>query len=259
MKHSLLNRFVWWSSIYLIRAGGLVFLLSPLKLPGGQRQKLHNAAVKPEVLIVFNPGGWGDATLEQANDFTPILEGMQQTLIKRGYSTGLVQYSRALPDISGRCSGIREQIISFKHSSLMQAEDLRYLTQTFPRKRFILAGFSTGGGLTGRALKKLESESSIYGIMVGVPGWFPIHKSPRTVVLDNSCRDPVSCGNVMTIAATVLRAPYVWIKSRLHGRKLSLALALQIPDHEYTWASVEVRSPIVKFLENNFPDKPPRN
>jgi hypothetical protein len=256
MKNYSLNRSLWWFWIYLIRTGGLIFLLSPRKLPAAEKQKLRAAAVQPDVLIIFNPGGWGDATLEEANDFTPILKGMKQTLIRLGYKTAIIQYTRTLASLSGRIAGTKEQLLSFKNSSRIQEQDIRCLLEAFPHKHFILAGFSTGGGLTARTLKGLNGHSNIFGVMVGVPGWFPTLSSEKTLVLDNSGRDPISCGRINTIAVTVFRAPFLWLGSKIKGRDLSLALALQFPDHEYTWSSPEVGAPITKFLETHFQNKP---
>jgi hypothetical protein len=253
MKSFSFNRFIWWFWIWVIRAFGLPFLLSPVKLPAQERRKLQDAALQGDCLIVFNPGGWGDATLEQADDFAPILTGMQQTLVQRGYRTSVVPYTRTRSGLLGRASGTKEQLLSFRHNSQILVEDMACLVKIFPDKHFILAGFSTGGGLTGRALKSLTNQTNIYGIMVGVPGWFPTHHSERTLVLDNSGRDPVSCGRVNTIAVTVFKAPLVWLTSQLDGRKLSLALALQLPDHDYSWASPEVGPPVIRFIESRFP------
>ncbi len=253
------NRLAWWFWIYLIRILGGGFLLSPQKLPTAEKHKLYAAAVQPDVLIVFNPGGWGDATLEKAADFIPILEGIRKTLVERGYRTGLVQYTRTLPNLAGRISGTKEQLNVFKHSCPIQASDIRYVAESFPDKQVVLAGFSTGGGLAAKTLKSLADCPNVCGIMVGVPGWFPTYSSPETLVLDNSGRDPVSCGRVYTIAATVFKAPVFWIYSNLKGRKISLALSLQLPDHEYLWSSPEVGAPIVKFLESRFPAKIPQN
>jgi hypothetical protein len=252
MKNYTLNHWLWWFWIYVIRVGGVIFLLSPLKLPTHERHKLYKAAKKHEVLIIFNPGGWGDATLEKANDFTPILEGIRQTLLDRGYNTEMVQYTRTLSNLPGRISGTKEQLISFKNSSRIQVEDIKYLVESFPDKHFILAGFSTGGGLTGRAMKHLADYSHVFGIMVGVPGWFPTHSGKRSLVIDNSGRDPISSGRVNTIAVTVFRAPLIWLYAKIKGRNLSLPLALQFPDHEYSWSSPQVGLPIVKFIEANF-------
>jgi hypothetical protein len=213
---------------------------------------LQNAASRQDILIVFNPGGWGDATLEQADDFSPVLTGMQQKLVQLGYKTAIISYTRTLSGLPGRISGTKEQLLSFKHSSKLQVEDMTHLAKAFPDRYFILAGFSTGGGMTGRALKSLTGQANIFGLMVGVPGWFPTHCSERTLVLDNSGRDPVSCGRVNTIAMTVFKAPFVWLSSQFKGRKLSLALAMQLPDHDYSWFSPEVGPPIVKFLESRF-------
>jgi hypothetical protein len=246
------NRFIWWFWVYLIRIGGSATLITPLKLPVGEGQKLKNACLDCDVLVVFNPGGWGDASLEEADDFRPILKGIQQAMVDKGYRTSSVPYLRTFPHLWGRLSGVKEQIMSFKNNSRIQVDDIRNLAENFPEKYFILTGFSTGGGLTGRSMKRLAHLQNVLGITVGVPGWFDTYSSSQSLVLNNSGKDPLVAGDINAVAWHVLSAPYVWLQSRFDGRKLSLPLCFQFPYHEYRWESPEVGPPILKFISNKF-------
>jgi hypothetical protein len=252
MKKSAFNRGLWWFSVYLIRTSGLLFQLSPQRLPRDEGRKIQAAILPYDVVIIFNPGGWGDASLERARDFAPVLAGIQQTLKRLQCPSVVVPYTRTATGLPGRISGTKEQLNSFKHSAAILARDIEYLARKFPEKRFIIAGFSTGGGLNGRALPGVSSLPNVYGITVGVPGWFPTYSSERSMVLDNRHRDPVCCGDVATIAMSVFKAPLIWLRSRVTGQNLSLALSFQLPHHEYSWFSPEVGAPIVKFLEQHF-------
>ena len=246
------NYWAWMFWIYLIRAFGLPFHLSPVKLPENEAAKLRTAAVDNDILVIFNSGGWGDVPLERAADFTPILEGIRQTLTSLGYRVGVVPYFRTLPGIFGRMSGTREQLNSFKHTSRLLIRDLERLAEDFPQKSFILAGYSMGGGLTGRVLERISHHSNIYGIMVGTPGWLPTFNSANTLVLNNDNRDPVCSGDVNTIAVCVLNWPFNWLRARASGQKVPFALALHMPHHDYSWSSPQVGPPIVRFLEYHF-------
>jgi hypothetical protein len=252
MKKPWFTRFVWWFWIYFFRILGLPFHLSPLRLPRNEVRKLQDAASSQDVLVIFNPGGWGDVPIEQAGDFAPILEGVEQTLANQGYRAATVLYVRTLPGLIGRMAGIRQQLNSFKHSSQILAKDVQYLADCFPEKRFLLAGFSTGGGLTGRTMPGLDSIPNVYCMTVGVPGWFNTYSSQKSLVLNNSGRDPLCSGDSNAIAMAVLKAPLKWLMARINRRRLSWALAIQISHHEYCWSSPEVGTQVVQFLEKNF-------
>jgi len=255
MRKLTLNYCLWWFWIYLIRFLGLGFQLSPVKLPRNEGQKLYRAAKKAEVLIVFNPGGWGDATLERAGDFAPILQQMQKIISTQGYRTEIVPYRRTLPSLSGRCAGTKDQLLSFKHSAQIQVADIKSVAGSFPEKHFILAGFSTGGGLTGRAMKSLTECSNVLGLMVGVPGWFHTFSSPKSLVLNNSNQDPIAVGRVWTIAVVVFKSPLLFLYYRLKGKKISFPLCLHFPFHEYNWDSPEISIPVIRFLKLHFRTK----
>jgi hypothetical protein len=255
MEQSAINHWMWLFWIYFVRISCLFFQLCPSVLPKNERKKILDAAIYSDVVIVFNPGGWGDAPLERAGDFTPILDGIQQAIDRLGYRSTVVQYTRTLSSLVGRMAGIKDQLNSFKNGSRIQAEEMKYLSATFPEKIFFLAGFSTGGGLTGRTIEKITSLPNIYGIQVGVPGWFYTHKSERSIVLNNSNQDPISVGDVNAIARSVFKTPLIWLKAKVKGWDLSFPLALQMPHHEYSWSSPGVSAPIVKFIEANFKRK----
>jgi hypothetical protein len=251
MGKTLFNRWAWsfWYRVFHI--AGLIFLPFPSSLPLTEAEKLSSAASLSDVLIIFNSGGWGDTPLERADDFTPILEGMRQVITGLGYLSAIVPYTRTLRTLPGRISGAKEQFNSFKNNSRIFENDIRILVETFPEKRFIIAGFSTGGGLTGRVMKGLVDLPNVYGVSVGIPAWFYSYNSEKSLVLNNSGRDPICSGDANDIALAVLKAPARWINSRRNGRRLSLALAVQIPHHEYSWSSPEVGIPITTFLEAN--------
>jgi hypothetical protein len=252
MKHFSLNRFFWWFCIYLIRTGGLPFHLAPVKIPQNEYRKLQAAAAGSDILIVFNGGGWGDVPLTKTEDFGPILDGIRQTLTSAGHAVTVVPYFRALPGLAGRMAGVREQLNSFKRTGKTQIKDLQLLAAGFPEKKFILVGFSVGGGLSGKTLAGLAAIPNIYGITVGVPGWYRTFNSERSLVLNNDNLDPLCVGNVNAIAASVILSPFIWLRARLKGNQLSLALALKIPHHDYSWESTAVGEPVIQFLHKNF-------
>jgi hypothetical protein len=253
MPKPSLKRFLWWFSVYLIRAGGLPALLMPVRLPPNEAAKVEAACGVVDTVLVFNPGGWGDASLEEADDFRPILHGMQAVIKECGYSSVVVPYLRTMDGLAGRLTGMKDQILSFRYSSRKQEKEIRDLALAHPQRRFILVGFSTGGGLTGRTLPRLEDLGNVLGVTVGVPGWFTTFCSEKSLVLNNSGKDPLVAGDIYRVSLHVFRAPYVWLKAKSRGQKLSLPLAFHFPNHEYAWDSLEVGPPLIRFLRSHLP------
>ena len=243
-----LNRCLWLSSVYALRVLGLPFQLSPIRVPQQEGQKITAAAIHDDVVIVFNGGGWGDFPLDRIKDFASILEGIRNTLDELGYRSNTIVYHRALPGLAGRIAGTKEQLNSFKITSQTQIRDLNEVCRRFPAKRFVLVGFSVGGGLSAKTLQGLENIPNLFGITVGVPEWFWTYSSDKSLVLNNDNLDPLTTGNAVVVAVNVIRSPFVWLRAKMSGRPISVALSFQFPHHEYQWASSRVGLPIRQFL-----------
>jgi pimeloyl-ACP methyl ester carboxylesterase len=256
MKNSLINRWTWPLWIRLIRTCGLPFQLYPVKLPPNEARRIQAAAAEYDTVIIFNPGGWGDAPLDRAVDFATILEGIQQNLVRLGNRPVVIPYQRIGPGLPGKIAGIKEQLNSFQNTFKAQVRDIEYLLQCFPEKKIILVGFSVGGGLSGRTLSNITDHANFYAITVGVPGWYRAFGSARSLVLNNADQDPVAVGDVEVLAGCIFKCPANWLQNKFNRRGVSLALSLQFPHHDYSWSSPYVGTPIVDFLEKYF-KKPP--
>jgi len=252
MASNIIERAIWRFMIGLTHFVGLPFHLSPTRLPENQGAKLEKAAAEKDILILFNGGGWGDTPLEQADDFTPILNGIKDTLSEFGLKSEIIPYTRTLKGAAGRLAGIKEQLNSFTNNSDILRRDVFETLQKSPSVKILIAGHSTGGGLVSRGMRRMANLKNVYAITVGTPGWFDNYRSANSLVLNNNFRDPLVSGRVFSIAKAVILTPYVWIKAKIKGEKLSLPLALMIPDHQYEWDSAEVRLPIKSFLTLQF-------
>jgi hypothetical protein len=247
-------RWIWLPILAgIVLALFLAILLWPETFPDNEGQRIYNESFAGDAVIIFNPGGWGNATLAQSKDFTPILENIQKTLTDLGYQPVIVAYARTPAGLSGRISDIKELFFNhFKDISMVQAQDLKYLAGKAPGKRLLLVGFSNGGGLTDRTMETLHGSGNIASIIAGVPFWYSTDSSSTSLVLDNQGADTLASGDIKEITLTVLEAPFRWIWAKIQGRDLSLALAFEFPGHVYTWPSPEVGPPTTKFLEANF-------
>ena len=247
------SKLLWilWAFLAVIVLSVLAFFLYPESLSKNEGRRIHDQIAPYDVAIIFNPGGWGNATLEEAQDFTPILRGIQQTLSGLGFSSTVIAYTRTPSGLGGRISDIKELTNSFIYSSQVQARDLKYLIDSFPQKQFILAGFSNGGGLTGKTAENLLNQPRFYAISAGVPCWYQTYSSTGSLVLNNNGKDSLAMCDKGAMIVTIIKAPFKWIWAKITGQDLNIALAFEFPGHDYTWSSSEVGPPIVNFLENN--------
>jgi pimeloyl-ACP methyl ester carboxylesterase len=236
----------------IILAIFLTLFLWPETLPENEGQRIDNASRNYDAVIIFNPGGWGNATLEQSTDFTPILENIRQTLTGLGYHPTIIAYARTPHGLSGRISDIKEYLNDFKNVSAVQARDLEYAAGKAPNKRWLLVGFSNGGGLTARTIEVLDGRSNVDSILAGVPFWYRANPSTDSLVLNNQGQDTLAAGDLKEIVINILKAPFRWISAKIQGRDLNLALSFEFPGHVYNWSSPEVGPPITGFLDANF-------
>ncbi len=251
MKPLSRKHWFWIAPLSMILLVGLTLYLWPETPPENEGQKIFNQAIPYDVVIIFNPGGWGDATLAQAQDFAPVLDGMQQALTNLGYSSTVIAYTRTPPGFSGRISDVKELANSFKYSSEAQARDIENLLVKLPQKQFVVVGFSNGGGLTGRTFQRITDRRHVCAIVAGVPFTFKTYSSENSLVLNNNGQDTLASGDLKSIFLAFFEAPFRWVWAKITGKPLSLSLAFEYPGHAYPWSSPEVGPPIIKFLKDN--------
>lgn len=227
--------------LILVISGGLFFLFGPEVLPENfQPQEFLGLVQNADVIIIFNSGGWGNTPLEKAEDFAPIIEGIQKTLKDWGYQSVVIPYTRTRNDFLGKITGTKEFFNSFQNSSGLLAKEIEFLAKNFPGKKIILAGLSNGGTFVTETYKKISKDvkDSIYTIAVGVPFWEEPIKSENVLRIDNNGKDSLAVGEIKSLFFSLIKAPFI---GRIHA-----------PGHDYFWASPEVSSQIISFLENKF-------
>lgn len=244
---------VKYTILSLIILAGLVFLFGPEVAPENfQVQELLNSASKSDVIIIFNSGGWGDTPLEKAEDFAPIIEGIQETLNDWGYHSVVIPYNRTKDNLLGKIAGTKDFLHSFELSSKMLAEEVELLIEKFPDKKIVMAGLSNGGTFVIKTYEKISGEvkNSIYTIAVGTPFWAKSSMVDNFLLLENNGKDSLAKGDAQSLALTLIKTPFKWIFSKINGQNLTFSQAIQIPGHQYFWSSPEVSSPIITFLKD---------
>lgn len=233
--------------IFLIVVSALLFLFGQEIIPENlQPQEILNAAANSDVIIIFNAGGWGNTPFEEAQDFAPIIEGIQGTLNEWGYKSVVVPYTRTKDGFWGRITGLKEFFNSFKNTSEGLAEEIEFLKEKLPDKKIIIAGLSSGGTFVTETYKKIseEAKGSVYTIAAGTPFWTEEVQSENILQLNNNGKDSLCMGEVKTLLLSLLKTPLRWLSSK--------SQAFYAPGHEYYWPSPEVNPQIVTFLENKF-------
>jgi len=230
----------------------LFFILAPFNFPENlQFEELLNSADDNDVIIIFNSGGWGNTPLEKADDFTPIIRGIQQTLEEFGYNSLIISYNRTKDGFSGKITGIKDFLNSFQDSSAILAKKVNILAEKFPDKKIIMTGLSAGATFTDRVMEKINSKKTqVYAIAAGIPFWEKSFKTNNILLLNNNSKDALSTGELKSLLLSLIKAPQKWILAKINGQNLTYSRALQIPGHEYFWSSPDVGSKIVNFLEN---------
>lgn len=213
-----------------------------------QSPKFLDLATQNDVIIIFNSGGWGNTPLEKAEDFAPIVKGIQETLNNWGYNSIILEYTRTKDDLSGKITGIKEFLNSFSSSSEILAEKVKFLTENLPDKKIIIAGLSAGGAFVDETMKKIGNEAKVYAIAAGIPFWHNTFESENILQLNNNGKDSLSKGEIKSLILTLIKAPFKWIGAKIRGGNLSFSQALQIPGHRYSWS--EIKPDVIPFLEN---------
>ena len=235
----------------LVILGSLFFLFGPEVWPeNAQFEELLNSALESDIVIIFNSGGWGNTPLEKAEDFAPIIEGIEKTLRDFGYNSLVIPYNRTKNNLFGKITGARDFLNSFQTSSEILAEKVNFLAENLPDKKIILAGLSAGGALVEETMAKISEEAQVYAVAVGIPFWQKTVESENILLLDNNGKDALSKGELKSLISVLVKAPFKWISSKINGDDLTFSQVLQAPGHDYLWDSPEVGPKIVTFLEN---------
>jgi len=230
-----------YSIFILILLGGLFFLFGPEVVPENfQPEEILETAQNSDVIIIFNSGGWGNTPLGKAEDFKPIIDGIQNTLNNWGYNTIAIPYTRTKNNVSGIISSIKEFFNSFQFSSNDLANKIEVLTEKLPGKKIIIAGLSNGATFVTETYQKISGEikDSIYTIALGTPFWETPLNSGNIIQINNEGKDTLVMGEVKSLLLSLIRAP-------LTGK-------FYAPGHDYPWFSSEVNSQIVSFLQDKF-------
>lgn len=210
-----------------------------------------------DFLIVHNPGGWGNAHLEQCLEWErSIVYGIKSVIEEMGYSFLLTQYLRSGKGWLEQIRDLREQFRFFASKAKIMTAWLRFIFTYVSNINTILIGVSQGAAFGSAVMRQLGELYPVYSIEIGFPFQYKSWRktTERTVAIDsNGLRpDVLVQGNLVVGARILLAAPFKWLWYHLRGTPLPLALCINAPGHEYSWDNPMIQRRIRDFLEVNF-------
>jgi hypothetical protein len=211
----------------------------------------YSATSDKNLLIIFNPGGWGTKSLEDSTDWTTIINGMAAELGVAGYKVAILNYQRTKDNLAGHLREIEESISGYYSKSKDLAIRIEFLINENPKLNVILAGESTGTMICDSTMNLLKNNEKVYSIQTGSPFWQKNTIRDRTIVVNDNgmIPDTFSRGDFFTAARSNLEV-LLGISSTKNGAKiLNMFYA---PGHEYWWQNPKVYSQIGAFLNEYF-------
>jgi hypothetical protein len=233
----------------------LIFIFAPPEFSENREfEDILESVAKDEVLIIFNSGGWGDTPIDEAKDFSQIIEGVKKTLGDLGYKSVLSPYERTRDSFLGRIEGARELLTIFPHQSQKMFEEIQRFTQTNPDNKIIIAGLSNGAVFVDKVMEKISKEGldNVFAIEVGVPFWEKSSDSDNVLCLNNENEDPLFGRKSWTLFLSLFKAPIKWTLANISGREISFSEAFYFPGHDYFWDSPNIGPKTISFLKDNF-------
>ena len=234
-----------------ILLGSLIFLFVPDNFPDhSQFQEFLNSASQNEVIIIFNSGGWGNTSLEKAQDFAPIIDGIQKALRERNLNSIVISYNRTKDSFSGKVTALKEMSRSYQNQAEILVGNVNYFLKQNPGKKIIMTGLSNGGALVDEAMEKIPQDfkNNVFAIEAGVPFWKKTFNSENILRLNNEGKDSLSKGEIKVLLSTLFKAPFKWIFAKISGKNLIFSQAIQAPGHEYEWELIAPE--VTSFLES---------
>ncbi len=205
-----------------------------------------------DIVVIFNPGGWGWNVLDSSPGWKSIITGIEIELDSLGYDSLLLSYQRTDESVRGVIDEFVEVTSVYPSKAENLARRVEFLTDHIPGLKVIVAGESNGTVISDGAMNILQNNPQVYSIQTGPPFWHKSIRLDRTLVLDNNGRTPdsFSQGDIPTMVWASLKdligLPQPEEES---GRIMYFVRA---PGHDYRWQYPGVYSQITNFMKQNF-------
>lgn len=197
-------------------------------------KQISQANKEGEVIIIFNPGGWGVTPPEEAFDLMPLVENIKKNIEDFGLNAVVVPYYRTRDNFFAKLGQINEFFTLFFSQSKKMAKCLENFIQENSDSNILMVGLSNGATFVDQTIKKIPEnmESSVFGIEIGPPFWAKPTDLPNVIFFDKNGKDPLSAGDIPTLLVSLFKNPFQKIK---------------IVEHNYSWE--DIQNEVTNFLE----------
>lgn len=224
----------------------------PEALPDNQHfeQILHSRFGAEDVIIIFNPGGWGYASLDEAGTFQTVIDGIKNTIEEWGYNVFVVPYNRTRDTLAEKIKGLKELNQDFENRSRETADQIENFLERNSKTKIVMAGVSNGGVFVDKVMEKIseETQTVVYAVEVGKPYQPEVAESANILRIEND-QDLLAKGDLYNLTFTYIKGSIKWLYAKLTGNsELSFTEATYIPNHRYGWDSPKVGPQITDFL-----------
>lgn len=214
---------------------------------------LYLAAKDKDIVIIFNPGGWGWTPIEASPHGRSFVTGIESELTSLGYTVLFLNHLRTHEGWQVYPNELVEMVTRYPSKAKDLATRVEFLTNHIPDLRVIIIGESEGTIICDSVMNILRDNPQVYSIQLGPPFWHKNIMLDRTLVMTSNgiIPDSFSQGDIFTIIRANLEALF-GISQAYPGKIL---LYIGSPGHDYSWQYDSVRSKIIGFFSSNFGTK----
>jgi len=210
----------------------------------------YYATKDKDFVIIFNPGGWGWASIRDSSGWDSIAIAISVELSSMGYDTLILDYQRTTSNLIGPISELTDSFSRYADKAKYLASRVDFLTRHLPGINIILTGESNGTIICDKVMRLLEDNPSVYSIQTGPPSWHATLDIERSLVLrsNGEVPDSFSQGHIFTVIRANLEALF----GIAQENKGEIMLYIGSPGHDYGWQYPVLRKQILDFVHKNF-------
>lgn len=209
-----------------------------------------------DILLVHNPGGWGNTRIEHCHAWERSLaQGLSQAVAGLGFRWALVDHLRSGTGFRECWREGVEQARFFTGKAKVLAAELKFVLEHLGKVRVILLGVSQGAGFSNRVMLELDGARRVYSLEFGLPFFYRSRRviTERILAIDGNGLVPDALAEFQALPMTraYLAAPFRWLRRRLQGERVKFADCINVRGHDYHWDYPEVQQRVTAFLEAN--------
>jgi hypothetical protein len=210
----------------------------------------YKLAVDRNVILIFNPGGYGWAGLMDSSGWDTIFDGIIDKLQELGNSILPLTYQRTAHGFFGIWSEAQVNMGIYNDKSKELAAKVLFLSNHLPHIKIILTGESNGSVICDEVLFLLNDNKSVFSIQTGPPFWYTTKGIQNSLVMrtNGTVADTFSNGEFFSIIRANIEALFGISPTAPGG----ILLYIGSPGHDYNWGYPFVSEQIGIFLQKHF-------